>query len=210
MNDPLFRSAEEALRWAFHRRPVNGRSLMGTFVGERTEADYITDDPRLGPVRPGGFDGVAQAGMILAVVERLPRDERNVIYMRHARRNDKETIAARFELIDLGLARMPAGHHPRHMINTLAQRYYGRNKAVLGQMAAQYGMHRNSMHDKWARICRALREVEARAMSIVAAKLEDGGVVETGQGNGADGVKAAVGKGLSVASDASKDERGVK
>jgi hypothetical protein len=184
MNEPLFRSTEEALRWAFNRRPVGERSLMGSFVGERTQAEYSTDDPRLGPVPPGGFDGIAQAGMILAAVERLPRDERNVIYMRHARWNDREAVAARFELIDLGLAQMPAGHHTRRMIDTLVQRYYGRNRAVLGEMAKQYGIHRNSMQDKWARVCRALREVEARAMSVVAERLDDGGVVEKGECRG--------------------------
>lgn len=183
MNEPLFRSPEEALRcaalrWAFHRRPVGERSLMGTFIGERTQAEYSTENAGIGPARPGGFDGIAQAAMILAVIERLPHDERSVIYMRYARWNDKEAIAARFELIDLGLAHMPAGHHPRRMIDALVQRYYGRNRAVLGVLARQYGMHRNSMQDKWARLCRALRETEARAMSIVAERLEDSGVVE--------------------------------
>jgi hypothetical protein len=178
MNEPLFHSAEEALRWAFHRRPVGERSLMGSFTGERTQAEYSTDGPSLDPVRPGGYDGIAQAGMILAVVERLPRDERNVIYCRYAKWNDKEAIAARFGLIDLGLAQMPAGHHTRRMIDTLAQRYFGRNRAVLGEMAKQYGMHRNSMQDKWARVCRVLREVEGRAMSVIAERLEDGAVLE--------------------------------
>jgi hypothetical protein len=178
LNDALFKTADDALRWAFRRRPVGERCGWPDYVGdaEDTESERaVTKDHER---RPAGFDGIAQAGMILAEVDALERRQRAVIYSRYGRRGDRAAISARIEIALYVKGLLPDGVGWM-LIDNLTQKYFG-EPASTKDIAARCGVHRNTAYAHYKVAREALQLLEMASMERVRERLHEGGLLDGG------------------------------
>ena len=169
MNDePLFSSAHAALTFAFRYsmqqyEPTILARLMARVAGLGSGKGLV------------GLDGAAQAGFILRELDALPHNERNIIVARMSV-DPKEMLTAMMALIPQATASLGTGVHNRRMVDALVQRYFGR-KGNLKILAEQFGVHPNTMTQRWVCIRRMLREIEDRAMERIENLLLEAGIV---------------------------------
>lgn len=166
LEDPLFNSAWDALAFAFRYStqqysPTPMARLMRGSIGSGK-----------GLV---GLEGAAQAGLIRAIVETLPEFERCVITARFALDN-RESLAAKIILIQPATASLGTGVHNRRMVDNLVQRFFGQ-RCHLKDIAETYGVHPNTMTERWACIKRMLTSLEHRAIDRAEIALQDAGLV---------------------------------
>lgn len=134
---PLFRTVDEALRWAYRvQRAAPKTSALAQWIGKRRPA----------PLLPLGLDGAAQAGMIKAAVESLQPHQRNATVARYGQ--GRERAAARAALIDYIRPRFGTGISPYRMVRELVAKYFGKQVWV-ADLADRYGCHVNTAQARW-------------------------------------------------------------
>ena len=179
-NEPLFACAHDALRFAFNFR--NDR------LGKNALAAWIVDKTRRAASGKGlvGNDGAAQAGMVLAEVDKLGEAMKAAVICRYAERRAScsacggDTVAqhwreARDELTDYVLPSI-SGISPRHMRRALVERHFG-VPVKMGELAAKHQVHpipRPSITSDSRAACAALEE---RAMIALEDALQRTGMV---------------------------------
>lgn len=166
IEEPIFKSTYGALAFAY-RCAINGYPA--------TPLAHMMHGFGHGQVGRTGFDGAGQAGAIKAVVAQLNPIEAAVIVARFS--NDaKENSEAQMVLIRPAAAALGTGVHNRRMVDFLVQRYFG-HKVKLKELSATFGMHPNTMTERWACIKRSLGEIECRAMDRLEARFQAAGLV---------------------------------
>lgn len=165
-DDPLFDSTWAALAFAFRYstqqyQPTPMARLMRGSIGSGK-----------GLV---GLDGAAQAGLIRAIVETLPEFERCAVVARFAL-DQRESLGAKLVLIRPATASLGTGVHDRRMVDNLVQRFYGQ-RCHLKDIAKVYGVHANTITERWACINRMLTGLEHRAIDKAEAAFQEAGLV---------------------------------
>lgn len=169
MDEALFDSQEKALRFAFWgRRPI--------VDGGNALANMITDLDKRKPTGLGlltPHERVAQAGMILGFVSRLPPAQRAYIharYMRGIERSRAQRVLAN-EIMP-----MITGLTYRHMIYELVARHYGKDVKLVW-LAERFNVHENTVTKKVRAIEGLLRVIESQADAAISEYLLDGGLL---------------------------------
>lgn len=163
--DPLFKCAHDALAFAYR---YNFQQYAPTPVAKLMRGKIGSGKGLV------GVDGAAQAGIIRGLIEPLDPCEKAAICAKYAF-EPKELLWARNTLIVPALTALPTGAHNRRMVDALVQRYFGR-KVKLKELAAQYGIHHNTMTQRWACIKRQLTQIEYRAIDRAEEILIDAGL----------------------------------
>lgn len=166
LEDPLFDSAWNALAFAFRYstqqyQPTPMARLMRGSIGSGKGLH--------------GLDGAAQAGVIRAIVETLPEFERCAVVARFAL-DQRESLGAKLVLIRPATASLGTGVHNRRMVDNLVQRFYGQ-RCHLKDLAETYGVHANTMTERWACVKRQLTSLEHRGIDRAEAAFQEAGLV---------------------------------
>lgn len=164
--EPLFDSAYAALAFAYRYstqqyQPTPMARLMRGSIGSGKGLH--------------GLDGAAQAGLVRAMVGKLPEFERAAITARFSFKSS-EGYAAKIVLIRPATASLGTGIHSRRMVDHLVQKFYG-ERVYLKELAELVGMHANTMTDRWRCIRKALTELEHRAIDRAEAEFQVAGLV---------------------------------
>ena len=177
---PMFRHAVDALYWAYSRRPVID-TAWPDMIHEKTETgevqlDYSRAGFGMSPL-PQGMDGVAQAGMILALVQAMPNPfERQAIQARYGRRRATETLQAMIGLIPVARGACGTGAHHYQIIDGLVQRHFGR-RVKLKDLAYKCSVHVNTVSTKWRLIQKSMFGLEARALDRLTLEMQERGLL---------------------------------
>jgi hypothetical protein len=167
-DDPLFRNADHALRFAYGRRsPLldSVRFLTDMMVSRgRTSA--------LGALSPE--ERVAQAAMLLAFVARMPGPEQACIVARYTRDERRKNAQ---DYLTEHVRRAVTGVSHIRMLAELVKRHYGK-RVHLGMLASRFDVHRNTVMGKRQTIELELQRIEARADSQVILYLQISGLLE--------------------------------
>jgi hypothetical protein len=176
MTEPLFKDVISALTFAYRyssqQYPVSG-------VSKLSKGQNIGNDKGL-----IGQDGAAQAGLIQAAVDRMPREQRAALIARHATRSepcdcDRECCTgekitrtyrdALTHLIDWSFAAAPAGidRQTRAMI---CRAYF--EQIRLAVEFERRKVARSTGHDAKKRIWDALKTLETDAQNRVTQELD--------------------------------------
>lgn len=167
MDDPLFRSVEQALRFAYGRRQplMEAANFLASMLSgkRRRRVGVGALDPR---------ERVAQAAMIRGFVSRLAVSERASIEARYTRGRDRENAQW-----SMSRNLVFAGVTHNRLIYELVAKHYG--KAVhLGGLAARFNVHRNTVFSRRAFAEDQLRRIDFAADDRIGTWLVDGGLVE--------------------------------
>lgn len=122
-----------------------------------------------------GLDGAAQAGLIRGLVERVRLPERHALISRFALAK-VERYGAMKELVQPATAALGTGVHNRRMVDNLVQRYFG-ERCHLKDLASDFGVHPDTMTQRWACIKRLLTELERRGIDQAEIRLQAAGLV---------------------------------
>lgn len=174
MNEPLFRSAHEALMFAYTFSDASGHPVAA--AAERRIATFARDRyERLPGLGRGltGLDGAAQAGMIRAEVGRMHPLHQAV-------------IAARFSVLDVAqrqhacaLLALRARHSmscPLEAIILLMRRQHGLRVNV-GRIADQHDVTERTVRNWSLSVRRWLQPAQQRAMDAAEKRLVEAGIV---------------------------------
>lgn len=166
MDEPLFDSTWAALAFAFRYstqqyQPTPMARLMRGSLGSGKGLH--------------GLDGAAQAGLIKAEVDQLRLFERSAVISRFAL-CQKERSLAMLALVPPATAALGTGVHNRRMVDNLVQKYFGQ-RCFLKDLAADHGVHADTMTQRWACIKRMLRELENRGIDQMETRLQAMGLV---------------------------------
>lgn len=167
LEDPLFDSTWAALAFAFRYstqqyQPTPMARLMRGALGSGK-----------GLV---GLEGAGQAGLVRAMVEKLPEYERAAITARFSFKSS-EGYAAKIVLIRPATAALGTGVHNRRMVDHLVQKFFG-EKVYLKDLAGTCGIDPRTIPDRWHLIRKALTAIEHRAIDRAEVMFRDGGLVE--------------------------------
>lgn len=160
IEEPLFRSAYDALAFAYR---YNSQQYSPTPMAKLMRGSIGSGKGLYGQ------DGAAQAGMIRGRLDPLQAWEKAAIAARFAL-DRQELYQARDTLVIPALASLGTGVHNRRMVDAMVQKFFGKRVSVK-ELAAKYGMHRNTMTQRWACIKKTLSEIEVRAMDKAEAEL---------------------------------------
>lgn len=167
LDDPLFDSTWAALAFAYRYstqqyQPTPMARLMRGSIGSGKGLH--------------GLDGAAQAGLVRAMVEKLPEFERAAITARFTLDN-REGLAAKIVLIRPATAALGTGVHNRRIVDNLVQKFYGR-RVYLQDLHAKYPeINRKTLTDHWAMIRKHLTNLEHRAIDRMEIHFQDAGLV---------------------------------
>ena len=167
-DEPLFRNADHALRFAYGRRSPfldSVRFLTDMMVarGRAHGVGLLSQEER-----------VAQAAMILAFVARMRQEDQACIVARYAR--DARRAAAQRLLADVVMIHLVGLTH-RRLVYELVARHYGK-RVHLGMLARRFTIRRSVVADKRQIVERELQKIEIRADGRVIAYLQDAGLLE--------------------------------
>lgn len=165
---PLFKTADEALRFAYGRRSPfldSVRFLTGMMVarGRARGVGMLSKEER-----------VAQAAMILAFVARMRQEDQACIVARYSG-DARRAVAQRF-LADVVMIHLVGVTH-RRMVYELVARHYGK-RVHLGILAKRFTVRRSIVADKRMVVERELQKIEIRADGRVIAYLQDAGLLD--------------------------------
>lgn len=165
-HDPVFKSAHEALIFAFN------------YAGQqspRTPMTRLMQGPSLGRGRGlVGLDGAAQAGMVLAAVERLPKEQAHVITVRYG--------DVRHECPCCGQPAPPQGwvdavdalSHcvelegvPRRVRHAVIERAVCRRKWDAARLSLEYGLSERTLRHSCLQLKRRLAKAENAAIAYL-------------------------------------------
>lgn len=166
-DQPLFRSAHEALCFAYGTRSPfldSVRFLTDMMVrrGRETTLGSLSREER-----------VAQAAMILAYIARMRSEDQACIVARYAR--DQRRREAQQFLGDAVMLHL-TGATNRRMVYELVFRHYGQ-RVHLGVLAKRFSIRRAVVTDKRAVVERELQRLEVRADWGVNAYLQQAGLL---------------------------------
>jgi len=186
-NEPLFTSAHTAVRYAFNFR--------STDFGKNALAAWIKDESRKSGSGKGlrGNDGAAQAGMVLAEVDRLGEGVRGqamraVITCRYGDRGAHcpscggSVLAqhwrdARDELTEFVLIGFN-GISPRQMRRALVERFFG-VQVKMGELAQRHDVDADTVTNHYKQIRALLEQLEESAMMELESALQAARIVST-------------------------------
>lgn len=177
----LFRSAHQALLFSF----TFSATQQGTAgAAERQIALQARDryERHAGAGRGlQGFDGAAQAGMILALVSRMPREQQTAIEARFrvldapTRRAACVILAMRAQLVaDIA----PAVRTRPGAMATILQRHFGL-RVALHRIADDHDVDPRTVRRWQAEVLRWARVLERAAMNAAEDTLQAAGIVES-------------------------------
>lgn len=167
-DDPLFRNADHALRFAYGRRSpfLDSVRFLTDMMIKRGRSSG------LGNLSPE--ERVAQAAMILAFVARMRQEDRACIEARYS--HDWARIYAQYALTDSVLPYLTGITH-RRMVYELVARHYGK-RVHLGMLAKRFTVRRSVVADKREVVERELQRIEIRSDGQVIAYLQQAGLLE--------------------------------
>lgn len=182
--EPLFRSAHEALTYAFN------------FSLQQYDAPPMTKLMRKA-IGSGkglvGLDGAAQSGFVRAEVGQLTLEHQMVLAARYApatqecdcgkpccsgKMPGKEWGEAIQWLTSYAMRAALAGCVSHHRLRqSLVMRAFGRKSASLDELAEIAGVHRNTVSEQNQRVSKCMREIEAAAARAIDERLRNCGMV---------------------------------
>ena len=174
---PLFHSAHEALIFAYRysrqqypRTPMTRMLQGGEAIGSGKGLS--------------GLDGAAQAGMILAAVDRLPREQANVIRVRYGDiREDCPCCGQPAPSIEWQDAVDALSHCvelegvPRRVRHAAIERVLCRRKWDANRLSAEYGLSERTLYRQAGELRKRLKKVESTAMARLDEFFTDSGAV---------------------------------
>ena len=173
MNEPLFRSAHQALLFALtfgeqsHCRAASAERQIALFGRERYERGHAAGRGLV------GIDGAAQAGMIRRLVESLPVDKYLAIEARFSVLSPARQEAAR-----AAIAWRLWGHTGLDPIvaQALVSRFYGA-RAKLFSVAMAADLAERTVRRRWRETRDALRVLDQSALAAADHELSRKGVI---------------------------------
>lgn len=163
---PLFDGVHQALTFAFR---YSGQQYSPSLIAQMMK----------GPMKSGkglsGLDGAAQAGLIRAMIDRLPEAERNVIVARFSGTHG-EVVQAMKDLIHPAMVYLGTGAHSTRMVSALVQRYFGAD-LHLADFAVSYGVSPPTMTRKWQSVRNGLKQLWERAEEGAFRELQAAGLI---------------------------------
>lgn len=175
---PIFSSAHQALMFAYsysaHQHAVAAAAERA--IAMHGKERYREVQARVESRGLSGVYGAAQAGMIRAQVERLPRSMKRVIEARFAFMEPDLQRRAMQELV-FGLSHVEARNIPFGLLSILVQRHYGADVKFV-PLAEKYGVERRDLLRSWSMIRRRLSAVDHLALSRLEIEFEQHGICE--------------------------------
>lgn len=167
-DEPLFRSASDALRFAY------------LFSGEQYPLTIMARMMR-GIVGSGkglvGLDGAAQAGLILRMVKDLSSQHQAALGARYLERSDRRWPDAILALTQDSLTAVSGILSHRYVRQAIVMRFFGA-KVNFGEVAEKCGVHRNTISNHNRLIGKHLRDVEDAAYWRATDLMRERGVIE--------------------------------
>ena len=167
VEEPLFRSAHDALRFAYR---FNSNQYSMTAMSKMM----------CGPVGNGkglsGLDGAAQAGMITLMVKDLAPTYQASLVARYVDQEDRRFMEAVNRLTMDSICAVSGISH-RHIRQALIARHFG-HKVNLGEVAQKCDVHRNTIGNHQRVIRDYLRKVEDAAFDRITVSMKEKGLIE--------------------------------
>lgn len=182
---PLFDSTHKALTFAYNVRPHtdNGSIYkLGDLEAWQREGKGL-----------GGLDGPAQAGMILAMVGRLPHGHKQLITAKFEPRHhpcsckraccsgvvpSQVWIHAMMAIAsDVDMKVLSGKHSSYSLRRELVHKFFGK-MTTIQDMAEVTGAHRNTVADHWRLVNDYLKDEMHRADCEITEVLQQAGIVE--------------------------------
>jgi hypothetical protein len=184
MDDPLFKSANDALVYAFQfGKDWHTKNALATWVHERESKGRRGKGKGL-----IGFDGAAQAGMVLSEVGRLADAMKASIVCRYAIRRGHcsacgsatFTEAWREGIEELTEYVLPSvnGISPRQMRKRLVEHYFG-EPVDMKDLSSKWDVSKSTAYNHRDAIHTCLRRLEDRAMVAAEQVLQEAQMVGT-------------------------------
>lgn len=166
--EPLFRSASDALRFAY------------LFSGEQYPLTIMAKMMR-GICGSGkglvGIDGAAQAGLILRMVKDLSSQHQAALGARYLERSDRRWADSVLALTQDSLTAVSGVLSHRYVRQAIVMRFFGA-KVNFGEVAEKCGVHRNTVSNHNRLIGKHLRELEDAAYWRATDLMRERGVIE--------------------------------
>jgi len=122
-----------------------------------------------------GLDGAAQAGLIRALIDRLPMQERHIIAARFSA-NECESVGARLALLPVAICCMGTGCHSTRAADALLQKCFGL-KLNIHDVADMYGIQRNAVSPAWRNVRERMKQIWERAEEGAFRELQGSGLI---------------------------------
>lgn len=122
-----------------------------------------------------GLDGAAQAGLIRALIERLPMQERNMIAAKFAA-NECESVGARLALLPVAIGCMGTGMYSTRAADALLQKWFGLKLNIL-DVAEITGQHRNTVSPAWKSVRASMSQIWERSEDGAFRELHAAGLI---------------------------------
>ena len=176
---PLFNSAHEALIFAYrYSRQQYPRTPM---------SHILQGQPHGSGKGLSGLDGAAQAGMILAAVERLPREQELVIRVRYGDVRDTCPCCGQLappqewqEAVDALSHCIELEGVPRQVRREAVERVLCRRKWDAVRLSAEFGLSERTLYRQVGELRKRLGKVENTAMALLDELFAASGVVVDG------------------------------
>lgn len=168
MDQPLFTSTHQALRWAFSYHGLSSPKSISDIIARMKDKSRPPSGRGL-----SGLDGAAQAGMILQEVNRLPEQMRMAVIARFAGTspcpccNQPAVSPLRVEAVEHlaeHVRKVASIAGPLALRRGLVRIHYG-DKLKMGDIADQCGVHRNTLSNYKAAIRKTLEPIDKHAMA---------------------------------------------
>lgn len=166
-HDPLFRSAHDALRFAFM---FSGQQYPMTIMAKMMRGIVGNGKGLI------GLDGALQAGLICRMVKDMTYQQQAAIEARYADQSDKrwQPAIARLTQDSVGVLSGLSHRYARH---ALIARYFGA-RVNIGEVAEKCGVRRETVSRYQRPLRDFLRKIEDSAYDQITVVMRERGVIE--------------------------------
>ena len=164
---PIFRSAHEALRFAFS---FNHAQYQPSPL-KRLLCGYSSDRGLF------GLEGAATAANIKRVIDTLPAVQRSSIICRYTEHKEEFERAAP-DLLMVAASALPTGLHKRIFVMALIHGYFGRATLRNAVLRDEFGLSHATLGRRRRDVARKLREMERVAGDQAEGRLLEARVID--------------------------------
>ncbi len=176
MSEAVFKSAHEALVFAFN------------YAGQQSPRTPMTRMMQGGALGSGrglvGIDGAAQAGMVLAAVERLPKEQAQVITVRYGDVRHECPCCGQPAPPQTWVDAVDALSHcvelegvPRRVRHAVIERAICRRKWDAARLAIEHGLSERTLYRQCSLLKRRLGKLENTALARLDERFAETGLV---------------------------------
>jgi hypothetical protein len=176
---PIFRNTHEALVFAYQYSAQQYAESPMAKMMKRSGGELGSGRGLV------GLDGAAQAGFVMAEVERLSSIQRACIIVKYARRSEpckccggeRPTPAFQLAIEALTAWAVPAGISHMRVRRALVQKWARAGKVEFKELASEYGMNRKTIGEQFQVLKKRLDDVDQQAQCAIDDALRQCGMV---------------------------------